>query len=217
MCKFLGWGSNPCGSTDPGCCGDNAGSLTCCATGERLCSLSLEARTPFLSGDPSHANGPLPVKEEDAHNPCPGTTSAQALGLPTQSRPARPRAAAWMGNPSSGSKGCLVASSPEQSRAPQVLRKCRLTTWGAAEQLGAGVNPEDTRRGRSQARTQKAAYYMMLFVCPQGRGADVGMPGLGEGRGFLWGLKRSRWCSHRGAAVSSCEQTDCCRIGRFQW
>ena len=36
MWKFLGHGLKPCHSSDPGCCSDNAGSLTCCATRELL-------------------------------------------------------------------------------------------------------------------------------------------------------------------------------------
>ena len=34
--KFPGQGSNPCHSSDPGCCSDNSRSLTCCATRKLL-------------------------------------------------------------------------------------------------------------------------------------------------------------------------------------
>ena len=35
--KFIGQGLNPHYSSNPGCCSDNAGSLTCCATREHSC------------------------------------------------------------------------------------------------------------------------------------------------------------------------------------
>lgn len=65
MWKFLGQGSNPHHSSNPSCCSDNTGSLTCCATGEIL-ALFFFATPLYMEfllhqgSDPSHTWGNNP-------------------------------------------------------------------------------------------------------------------------------------------------------------
>ena len=69
MWRFLGQGSNLCYSSNPGCCSDNARSLTCSATRELL-------EVHSLSGFQN--NGPLPTSQlKDLH---PSECSIQSLG-----------------------------------------------------------------------------------------------------------------------------------------